>query len=101
MEVCVVTGREELGKEHYYGEGGVALLSFHIQMMVMVVMRRMMVMVMVRRRRSIILPATVHLMASSNDLTRTLAANILPLTNHPFRGGYKLGAIFFSSCKLN
>lgn len=42
-------------------------------------------------------------MASSNDLT-TLAANLLRLTNLPFKGGYKQaaeGAIFFSSCKLN
>ena len=80
MEVCVVTGREELAKEHYYGEGGVAILSFHILMM----RRRVMMMLRRRRRSSIILPTTVHLIASSNDLTRTLTANLLPLTNHPF-----------------
>ena len=30
MEVCVVTEREERSKEHYYGEGGVGILSFHM-----------------------------------------------------------------------
>ena len=30
MEVCVVPEREELPKEHYYGEGGVGILSFHM-----------------------------------------------------------------------
>ena len=31
MEVCVVPEREELPKEHYYGEGGVGILSFHME----------------------------------------------------------------------
>ena len=38
MEVCVVPEREELPKEHYYGEGGEDLLSFHILMMMMMMM---------------------------------------------------------------
>ena len=80
MEVLVVTGREERAKEHYYGEGGVPILSFHIpnddDVMVMIMMAM--------RRRSFILLRTVHLMVSSNDL-RSLAANLLRLTNPPFK----------------
>ena len=43
MEVLVVTGREERAKEHYYGEGGVPILSFHIPMMMMMMMMMMMI----------------------------------------------------------
>ena len=59
MEVLVVTGREERAKEHYYGEGGVPILSFHIPMMMMM----MLMMMTMRRRRPIILLRTVQLMA--------------------------------------
>ena len=31
MEVCVVPEREELPKERSYGEGGVGILSFHME----------------------------------------------------------------------
>ena len=59
MEVGVVTGREELAKEHYYGEGGVAILSFHI-LIILVVMMMMRILVVVMRK-TIILLRTVHI----------------------------------------